>query len=153
MDFSFLGLNLAAQPAFGSIMPVISGNFGAVSGQAMALWLIPIFSGLTSWLSSQLSQPKKDKAEKNRVIPESEKAQQNNQASTMKTMTVMMPLISAWFCFMFPAALGLYWVISNAVQIIQILVINKFVLPKIDNDLVKGDFIDVKENRKKRKKR
>ena len=70
----------------------------------------------------------------------------------MKTMTMMMPLISAWFTFSFPAALGLYWIISNVIQLIQLLFVNKFVMPKLENESFKGDYIDVKENRKKRKK-
>ncbi len=154
VDFTFLGLNLAETPALGAIGPVLSGNFGAIWSQKMALWLIPIFSGLSSWFSSRLSQAgNQPKQDKNRVIPENEKVQENKQAGTMKTMTVIMPIISAWFCFQFPAALGLYWIIGNVIQIVQLVVINKIILPKIDDDIIKGDVIDVKENRKKRKKR
>ena len=30
-------------------------------------------------------------------------------ASSMKTMNMIMPLMSAWFCFTLPSGLGLYW--------------------------------------------
>lgn len=154
VDFTFLGLNLAETPSFGKIWSLITGNIGAISLHDAALWIIPIGSGLISWFSSKLSQNSgKPKEDKKRVIPENEKAAQNNQADTMKTMTIMMPIISAWFTFQFPAALGLYWIISNVIQLIQLAVVNKLILPKIENDLIKGDVIDVKENRKKRKKR
>ncbi len=154
VDFTFLRLNLAETPNLGKIWSLITGNMAAVKAQDIALWSIPVLSGVSSWLSSRLTQAGNQKKEdKNRVVPESEKAAENTQASTMKTMTVMMPLISAWFCFQFPAALGLYWIISNVIQLIQLLVVNKFVMPRIENDLVKGDIINVKENRKKRKKR
>ncbi len=166
IDFNFLGLNLSQMPKFGVLWSVLKGNFAELTGHDFALWLIPIGSGLSSWISSKISQGKaQSKAEKNRVIPENEKVPENNQQSTMKTMTIMMPLISAWFCFSFPAALGLYWIISNVIQLISVLVVNKLVMPKIEKELMgtaaesgntkmfKGEVINVKENRKNRKKR
>ncbi len=154
VDFTFLGLNLADTPSFGKIWGLIAGNTSGLTLHDAVLWTIPILSGVSSWLSARLNQQNTNKKpDKNRVIPENEKQAENTQASTMKSMTVMMPLISAWFCFQFPAALGLYWIIGNVIQLIQITVVNKLVMPRIENDLIKGEIIDVKENRKKRKKR
>ena len=70
----------------------------------------------------------------------------------MNTMTLVMPFISAFFTFQFPAALGLYWILSNLIQLAQLVLVNKFVMPRIEKDLIKGEIIDVKENRKNRKK-
>ncbi len=152
VDFTFLGINLADTPSFGKIWSLITGNAAAVSGHDMVLWLIPIFSGVSSWLSTKISQgSSKAKEDKRKVIPENEKVE-NKQADTMNTMTFVMPFISAFFTFQFPAALGLYWILSNLIQLAQLVLVNKFVMPRIEKDLIKGEIIDVKENRKNRKK-
>ncbi|MBR2917032.1 MAG: YidC/Oxa1 family membrane protein insertase [Clostridia bacterium] len=152
VDFTFLGLNLAETPSFGKIGSLIMGNVSDLTWHDAALWLIPLGSGLSSWVSTKITQAQtQGKQDKNRVIPESEKVK-DDKASSMKTMTMMMPIISAWFTFSFPAALGLYWIISNLIQLAQTFLVNKFVMPKLENDSFKGDYIDVKENRKKRKK-
>ncbi len=152
VDFTFLGLNLADTPSFGKIGSLIVGNVSNLTWHDAALWLIPLGSGLSSWVSTRFTQGMNaEKKDKNRVIPENEKTK-DDKANSMKTMTMMMPLISAWFTFSFPAALGLYWIISNIIQLIQLFIVNKFVMPKLENESFKGDYIDVKENRKKRKK-
>ena len=40
-------------------------------------------------------------------------------------MNMVMPLMSAVFCFTFPVGLGIYWVASAAVRSVQQVVINK----------------------------
>ena len=40
-------------------------------------------------------------------------------AQTMNTMMMTMPLVSVFFCFTFPAAIGIYWVVQGAFQIVQ----------------------------------
>ena len=55
-------------------------------------------------------------------------------------MNMIMPLMSAYFCFILPAGVGIYWVMSNIVQIIQTLVLNKIFAAKKQEDE-----IDVKE--------
>ncbi len=151
VDFSVLGLNLAETPNLGKLWQVVTLNFSSITAHDLALWLIPLFSGFSSWLASRFTQVnnKTEKVDKNIVLPENEKKQE--QPNPMQSMTVIMPLISAWFTFSFPAALGLYWIISNVYQLIQTFVMNKVVMPKIENEF-KGEFINVKENRKKRKK-
>ena len=54
-------------------------------------------------------------------------------ASSMKTMNMIMPLMSAWFCFTLPSGLGLYWVAGSVVRSIQQIVINKHI-DKMDFD-------------------
>jgi YidC/Oxa1 family membrane protein insertase len=118
VDFSFLGLNLAETPSLGKIWTLLTGNMGQVSMHDAALWLIPLGSGLSSWVSSKFAQgaSQKKKVDKNIILPENER--EPEQANPMQGMTVVMPIISAWFTFSFPAALGLYWIISNIYQII-----------------------------------
>jgi len=49
---------------------------------------------------------------------------------TQKTMTYMMPLITVFFVSTMPAGLGLYWLTSNVFQLVQQIVINKYVVNK-----------------------
>lgn len=79
---SFLGINLASTPWQG-MMPNLA-------------WLIPILAGLTQWYSTKLmssNQKMSDDAP---------------GASMMKQMNIMMPLMSVFFCFTFPAGIGIY---------------------------------------------
>lgn len=105
---SFLGINLATNPWQG-----MTPN---------AAWLIPIMAGLSQWFSAKLmmsNQPQQD--------------ENSTSAQMMKQMNVMMPLMSVFFCFTFPAAIGIYWVASSVFQIIQQLIVNAY-LNKVDID-------------------
>lgn len=104
---SFLGINLATNPWQGFV-PTLA-------------WLIPILAGLTQWYSTKLmmsTQTQNDDAP---------------GAGMMKQMNVMMPLMSVFFCFTFPAAVGIYWVASSMFQIIQQVGVNAY-LNKVDID-------------------
>ncbi|NBH71477.1 membrane protein insertase YidC [Clostridiaceae bacterium] len=105
---SFLGINLATNPWQG-FSPSVA-------------WLIPILAGASQWLSTKLmvsNQPQQD--------------ENSTSAQMMKQMNVMMPLMSVFFCFTFPAAIGIYWVASSVFQIIQQLIVNAY-LEKVDMD-------------------
>ena len=81
------------------------------------LWpgiFIPILAGLTQWLSTKMvDQPQTGNDD-------------NGTAATMKTMNIIMPLISVVFCFTLSAGLGVYWIASAVVQIIIQLIVNKY---------------------------
>lgn len=99
--------------------------------------IIPILSFLTQWLSMKIStasQPSMDG---------------NPMASSMKIMNFTMPLISAFFCYSLPAGLGLYWVMSAVVQIIQQLFINHHFKNMDVDDIIKENV--EKANKKKAK--
>ena len=105
---SFLGINLATNPWQGF--------------SPSAAWLIPILAGLSQWFSAKLmmsNQPQQD--------------ENSTSAQMMKQMNVMMPMMSVFFCFTFPAAIGIYWVASSVFQIIQQLIVNAY-LNKVDMD-------------------
>lgn len=55
------------------------------------------------------------------------------QKEMQKTNALMLPILSGVFAYMMPLALGLYWLIGNIIQIIQQIVVNKFVLKKTNN--------------------
>lgn len=104
---SFLGINLATNPWQGA-RPNIA-------------WLIPILAGLSQWLSTKMMMASQNQSE------DAPGAQMMNQ------MNVMMPLMSVFFCFTFPAAIGIYWVATSVVMIIQQLIVNAY-MDKVDLD-------------------
>lgn len=102
----FLGIDIANSP-FNTIMESYTTNMGIA---AIAL-MIPVLAGISQYLSIKISQNGQ------------QMDMDNPMASSMKTMTTTMPLISVFFCFSLPAGLGLYWIVSAVVRTIQQVVI------------------------------
>lgn len=153
VDFGFFGMDLSAIPSLGAFLGLFTGKTSGITLGVVLLWLIPIFSGLSSWLSSRVAmaqQPKK----KNEVLAEADKPKDGGAMSgdTMKSMNIMMPIISAWFAFTLPAAIGLYWIISNVIQIIQQLLVTKYLANDISSEELEGEIKNVRKGGKNRKK-
>ncbi len=157
VDFSFFGVNLAQTPNLNAFLGMFIGKFKDVTSSVALLWIIPLLSGFTSWLTSKITSPAptSDKPKKGTVLSEAEKAQMktNNSADTMRTMTMIMPLFSAWFAFTLPAAVGLYWTVSNVIQIVNHFFVKKYMTETISQEELEGEIQNVKsrKNRKKRK--
>ena len=127
---SFLGINIGEQPL---TQLTTALHNGSVVGIILAV-LIPVLAGLTQFISVKLQpQPAGDDKD-------------NPMASSMKTMTYTMPLISVFMGFTLPAGLGLYWAASAAVRCIQQLAINKYLSTKSLDEMIK-------ENQKKAQKK
>ena len=47
----------------------------------------------------------------------------------MKIMFIALPLFSAYWAYIMPAAVGLYWVVSSVLQIVQTIVLHKMYSP------------------------
>lgn len=127
----FLGLNISDTP-----WNIIKTNWAAGAyGFVVLALLIPICSYLTQVLNIKL-------------MPQatSENGQADQMAASMKTMNMMMPLMSLFLCFTVPVGLGIYWVISALVRVFQQIVINKHI-ENLDLDEV------IKKNQEKRKKK
>lgn len=105
LDFNFLGMNLSQTPNFMVLSPLL---------------LIPILAGVTSYLTSWVSNKLNGNSAK------SSNGQENTTASTMQTMTYIFPFMTVFFAFSLPAGLGFYWILSNIVQIIQQVVLTKY---------------------------
>ena len=78
------------------------------------LWIIPIVTGLLVY--SYIRQRK--------LNPEMAKN------PSMGCMTFVTPAMSVWFSFMFPASVGLYIIMSTALSLIQMIIINMIYTPK-----------------------
>lgn len=117
---NFLGLNIGDSPKNLVMEAFHNGAWLLVIG-AIA---IPVLSAVTQWINVKL-MPQQDTKNMD------EKTAQ--MQTSMKTMNMIMPLMSAWFCFTLPAGMGLYWVAGSVVRSIQQVIINKHI-DKIDLD-------------------
>ena len=83
---------------------------------------------------------------------QSQPKQDDNSMGTqmMKQMNIIMPLMSVWFCFTFPAAIGIYWVASSVFMIIQQVIVNAY-LNRVDIDEMIRKNVE-KANKKRAKK-
>lgn len=155
VDFTFFGLDLSEVPDLKAFFGIFIGSFSNITTSKALLWIVPVLAGFSSWLSSKITMPKTPKTDKHVVLSETEKAhtQQSNANSTMKTMTTIMPLFSAWFAFTLPAAVGVYWVVSNIIQMLQHIFVTGYLKNDISDDEIEGEIKNVKsrKNRKKRK--
>ncbi len=143
VNFNFLGLDLSRYP---SEFPLLRFIFGGAPIPLETLWAtlpllaIPVLAGVTSWILSKMTQ-NKQKTQNTTVQAEDTSAQMN------KSMTIMMPLMSLFFSYTLPSGIGLYWIISNVVQMIQQYVTEKM-FNKREDEIVVVDTI--KKNRKNR---
>lgn len=130
---NFLGLNIANSPSFIIKDAFQSGAYAMI----VAALMVPFLAAFTQWLNVKL-MPQPETKGKN--------AQQDSMAASMKTMNMMMPIMSAIFCFTLPAGMGIYWIAGAVVRSIQQVLINKH-LDKIDMDEV------IQKNLEKREKK
>lgn len=119
LDYTFLGVYLGAYPSWSSV-----------------LVLIPILSLVSQLALTFISQyfQKKNGA---------------NAAAANKSMNVMlytMPLISFWIAFSFPAGIGIYWIFSSVVSLLQTVGLNLYLTPARTEKLL------AKQDKKARKK-
>lgn len=83
----------------------------------------PLIAGGTTWLQSWLM----NKANEKRTIAAGGDPKKNNSNQTMKTMNVVMPLMTAFFVISMPLGIGLYWIAGNIFSILQQLLIDVIV--------------------------
>ena len=128
------GINIANSPWNIAKSAIATGSFLLLAGAV----LVPLLAALTQWLNVKM-MPQPSTGDENETMN-----------STMKTMNIMMPIMSAWFCMTLPAGMGLYWIMGAVVRGIQQWSINKY-LDRLDLDeLVKKNI--EKNNRIREKK-
>lgn len=137
---NFLGLNIADSPSYIVGEAVKTGSYGLVIGAIM----VPVLAALTQFINVKL-MPQQD----NKSGSGSETADAMMQS--MKTMNMMMPLMSAFFCFTFPTGMGIYWIAGSVVRSIQQVVVNRHI-DKIDFDEVVRKNMEKAEEERKRDK-
>lgn len=137
---NFLGLNIANSPSF------IIKN--AISEHAYLLIigaiLVPVLAALTQFLNVKLMPQPENQGK-------SGNEQADAMAASMKSMNIMMPIMSAVMCFTLPTGLGIYWIAGAVVRCIQQIAINRHI-DKIDFDeVIKQNMEKAEEKRKKQK--
>ncbi len=120
--------NINFGPALESIQSFITAErfefFGLQLGvvpkevKLVKYWIVPIFSGLTSFLSAYITQAQQKKANPSMNTP--------GAGCTM----LMMPITSLIFTFMFPCGIGIYWIVSNVFATIQSVILKKIFSPQ-----------------------
>ena len=110
-DFSFFGGTLLDSP----------WNEKGFAGINI-LWLIPLISGLTALASSMISMHYTRQINANgEKMP--------GQGCTNVMMLAMMPLFSLFITFSVPGGVGIYWICSNIIAIIQTIILNSIYNP------------------------
>lgn len=114
VNFNFLGLDLSSNPsaALSSIMRMDFSDWSVI-----LLLLIPILAVVGSIAQTKITQAQSGQTKQNGT-------DSANQMS--KSMNLMMPLMTAFFTLTLPAGLGIYWIISSVVQIIQQIALNYY---------------------------
>ena len=124
---NFLGINIGISPS--DLMK---------AGVVIAI-LIPVLAAVTQFLNVKL-------------MPQA--ATQNTDkddpmAKSMGTMNMIMPLMSAVFCFTLPSGMGLYWIASSVVRSVQQIFLNRHFDKMNLDDLIKKNLEKVNEKRAK----
>ena len=121
---TFLGLNMAEAPGW---VPSFA-------------WIIPVLAAVSQWFSTKLMSGNQ---------PSTSADAENPMAQSMKTMTTTMPLFSAFICITMPAGLGIYWIATSVVTIIQQLIVNAY-MDKVNIDDMIAKYLE-KVNKKRAK--
>ena len=115
MASTFFGLNIANSPKYYVL------DWKNSIGLAIGALLIPILSALTQWINTKLMPQ----------TPQSNDDQANAMAASMKSMNIMMPIMSLVFVFTLPIGMGIYWIAGAVIRSVQQIFINKHI-DKID---------------------
>lgn len=135
---NFLGMNIADSP-----WQIITAGFaGGSMLLAFAAFMIPVTSYLTQVGSMKLAQ-------QNTGNKKNGNAQADAMAQQMEMMNKTMPLMSLFICFTVPVGLGIYWIMSAVVRIVQQYFLNKH-FEKMDlEDIIKNNEEKAKKKREK----
>ena len=106
-DFNLLGLNMGLAPGF-------------ETRDQLILLFMPVLTFVVYWGSGKISrkftfQPMQNGDQKDPA-----------QGCSNNMMNIMMPAMSAWFTFMVPAAVGLYWMFKSIISTVK-----QFILFKV----------------------
>lgn len=121
---TFLGLNMAEAPGW---VPSFA-------------WIIPVLAAVSQWFSIKLMSGNQ---------PSTSADAENPMAQSMKTMTTTMPLFSAFICITMPAGLGIYWIATSVVTIIQQLIVNAYMDKVNIDDMIAKNLEKVNKKRAK----
>lgn len=130
----FLGLNISDTPWY-----IIKSNFTDKPDKwllfVILALLIPVLSYLTQMINIKL-------------MPQATNGN-DQMASQIKMMNLMMPLMSLFFCFTVPVGLGIYWICSALVRGIQQFFVNRHI-ENLDLEAVMAKNEEKAKNKRKK---
>lgn len=97
VNFNLLGLDLSATPSISELS---------------LLWIVPVLATAAAFFSNWVSS---------KLNPMS-----GEQAQTMKSMNLMMPLMTLFFTFTLSAGIGVYWFLSTMLSVAQMFILTKY---------------------------
>ena len=107
MNFNFIGLDLSMTPNW----KFWTFDLSSGAGLTIGLFVLPLVSTGMSYLSMFINR----KVQPN--VGTSQQAQA--QASNMKMMMIIMPLMSLWIGYIMPAAMCVHWIMNSLTGIIR----------------------------------
>ncbi len=110
----FLGLNISDSPSTIIVNAWHSKSWLLILGAI----LIPVLAYVTQVLNVKLMPQASNNSKK-------KNAQPDQMEATMRSMNVMMPFMSSFFCLTLPVGIGIYWIAGSVVRSIQQLFINR----------------------------
>lgn len=137
---NFFGLNIGNSPWHIITESIANGAIVL----AVAALMIPVLAAVTQWLNVKLMPTANDNKPSGNETADT-------MASSMKTMNMVMPLMSAWFCFSFPCGMGIYWIAGAVVRGVQQVAVNKYIDRMDFNALVEKNKEKADEKAKKRR--
>ena len=130
----FLGLNISNSPSYIIKEAFSNGKVLMIIGALM----IPLLAALTQWINTKLMPQAANNND-----------QQNSMQASMKTMNIMMPVMSAVFCFTLPSGMGIYWIAGAVIRSIEQIMINRHLDKEDIDELIKKNLEKAKKKRKK----
>lgn len=104
---TFLGFNVVDSPSI-----LMSTQWWAI--------LIPIVAGASTYIFTKLTM-----ASNGQMQAASSDGQANPGESMMKTMNIVMPIMTGAFAYTMPIGLALYWIAGNVIMLVQQKIVNK----------------------------
>ena len=118
VDFTFLGIDLAANPSWKFWVDMSWATIGAM--------LIPVLSAVSQMVSMMVAQRMNNSVITNeKGLEDKEAAKKSQSNKSMKIMMYTMPLMSLFIGFSFPAAMSLYWLVQGVVSMIIDIILTK----------------------------
>ena len=114
VNYNFLGVDLTANPTVGF-------THFSFAWASIGLILIPVLAGLSQLVLSMVTMKQQPQ-------------QAGPAANSTKSMMYMMPLMSVYFAFIMPAALGVYWIAQSVFSLLQEVILGKFFNKKLEEE-------------------
>ena len=105
--------------------------------------VIPILAGLAQFASVQIST-------RMNTTNMNQSMEDNPMMSSMKIMNYTMPIMSIFFCWGFASGIGIYWVASSVIMVIQQIFINLYFKKISVEDIIKENQEKAKKKREKK---